>query len=264
MMDATPLRALLSLLAGVVTGVLSAAFGIGGAVISTPAIRLLGVSALFAVGTTLPAIIPSAASGALRYARQSLVHWRVVAWTGSAGVVAAVGGSLLTRVVPGEGHWLMIATAAILAYSSWRMARGAGADEEERREAAGAGRDRPPVLVAVGAVAGLLSGLLGVGGGAVMVPGFTEVARLPLKAAIATSLVCVGLLAVPGTVTHWALGGIDWLTAGLLSLGVVPGARLGAVLAIRARDRRLRLAVAGSLAVVAVIYGVGEAIALIR
>ncbi len=97
-----------------------------------------------------------------------------------------------------------------------------------------------------------------------MVPGFSELARIPLKTAIACSLVCVGVLAVPATLTHWSLGDIDWRTAGLLSIGVVPGARLGAALAIRARTGRLRLAVAAFLGLVAVVYGVGEALAFSR
>jgi len=96
MMDADALHALLTVLAGVVTGVLSASLGIGGAMVSTPAIRLLGVSAAFAVATTLPAILPSAVSGTLRYTRERLVRWDVVAWTAPPGVVAAVAGSQLS------------------------------------------------------------------------------------------------------------------------------------------------------------------------
>ena len=57
------LRDALTLVLGVMTGVLSAAFGVGGAVLSTPGVRLLGASALVAVGTTLPSILPSAAAG---------------------------------------------------------------------------------------------------------------------------------------------------------------------------------------------------------
>ena len=52
---------------------MSASFGVGGAVISTPAIRVLGASAFVAVGTTLPSILPSAASGTARYVREHLV-----------------------------------------------------------------------------------------------------------------------------------------------------------------------------------------------
>ena len=261
-MELTPLHSLLTLAAGVVTGVLSGAFGIGGAAVSTPALRALGVSAALAVGTTLPSIIPSAAAGTVRYARESLVWWRVVARTAPSGVAAAVAGAHLSRHVPGEGHWLMIATALVLAYTSWRMARTASSDDAGTDSSARPPRARPGFLLAVGTAAGLLSGLLGIGGGTVMVPAFSQLVRLPLKVAIASSLVCVGALAVPATLTHWSLGGIDWAAAGLLSLGVVPGARLGARLAIRAGDRRLRLAVAALLGTVAAVYGVGEALAL--
>ena len=62
-MDPSPLRDVLTTVVGVGTGVLSGLFGVGGAVISTPGIRALGASAALAVGTTLPSIIPGAASG---------------------------------------------------------------------------------------------------------------------------------------------------------------------------------------------------------
>jgi uncharacterized membrane protein YfcA len=262
-MDPSLLRDALTLAAGVVTGILSAAFGVGGAVISTPAIRALGAPAALAVGTTLPSILPSAVTGTLRYAREGLIEWRVVRLTAPVGVAAAVGGSLLSKVVPGEGHWLMVLTAALLGFTAFRMARqedqlAPGHPELPERN------DGPAVLVGVGALAGLLSGLLGVGGGIVMVPGFTEIARIPLKPAIATSLACVGIFAIPGTVTHAALGDIDWRFATLLAVGVVPGARLGAHLAIQATNRRLRIAVAAFLGVVSVLYAGGELISLAR
>src|SRR5688572_32385093 len=125
MMDSSSLHAVLTVAVGLVTGVLSAAFGVGGAVVSTPAIRLLGVSAAFAVGTTLPSILPSAATGTWRYTREQLVRWRVVGWTTPAGIAAAVAGSFLSQEVPGDGHWLMILTAGLLGFTAWRMARAA-------------------------------------------------------------------------------------------------------------------------------------------
>jgi uncharacterized membrane protein YfcA len=97
-----------------------------------------------------------------------------------------------------------------------------------------------------------------------MVPGFNQFVGLRLKETIATSLVCVGILAVPGTVTHALLGDIDWRFALLLAVGVVPGARFGAVAAIRADRQRLRLVVALFLGAVAVAYAVGEISALAR
>ena len=90
-------------------------------------------------------------------------------------------------------------------------------------------------FVAIGLAAGLLSGLLGIGGGVLMVPAFTHFAHLSLKRAIATSLVCVGAFAVPGTITHALAGHVDWRVAAALIVGVIPGARVGAHLAIARR-----------------------------
>ena len=265
-MDPGPVRDALTLLVGIGTGVLSAAFGVGGAVVSTPALRALGLPALLAVGTTLPSILPSAVSGTARYMREGLVDWRVVKWTAPAGVVSAVGGSLLSRVIPGEGHVLMIMTALLLGFTAYRMAKTPKESGPAETAAPSGpppkGKDTPPVLAGVGVAAGLLSGLLGIGGGVIMVPGFTELAGIPLKTAIATSLACVGLFAIPGTITHALLGGIDWRFALLVAIGVIPGARLGAAAAIKATDTRLRLAVAGFLGIVAVLYLAGEVLAL--
>ncbi|MDQ1436713.1 MAG: uncharacterized protein QOK43_342 [Acidimicrobiaceae bacterium] len=254
-------RDALTLIAGLATGALSGAFGVGGAVVSTPAIRALGASAIVAVGTTLPSILPSAVMGTTRYAKAGLIRWRVVTWTAPAGLLSAVGGSLLSRVIPGHGHWLMIATAGLLGFTAVRMRR----PRDTTHEATDNQFDiRPPVLIGVGAVAGLMSGLLGIGGGTVMVPGFTEVAGMPLKSAIATSLACVGIFAVPSTVTHALMGDIDWRFAAVLTVAVVPGARIGAAAAIRATDRRMRLAVAAFLGAVSLLYAAGEVLALAR
>ena len=292
-MDAGPLRDLLTACAGVFTGALSGAFGVGGAVISTPAIRALGVPASLAVGTTLPSILPSAVAGALRYRREGLIDRQAVLLTVPVGLVAAVAGAVVSEVVPGEGHLLMLLTSVLLAVTSIRMARhepapagshgpprvGGPSDGEaeagpmvpvpaETGDPAPAaphhGRGRAPAFAAVGAAAGLLSGLLGVGGGIVMVPGFTQVAGLSIKSAIATSLVCVAALALPGTVTHAVLGNIDWRAAAFLTLTVIPGSRLGVAATLKASDRALRTAVAGLLGVVAVLYAGGELASLLR
>jgi uncharacterized membrane protein YfcA len=187
----------------------------------------------------------------------------VVAWVAPTGAVAAVGGSLLSHVVPGNGHWLMILTAALLAVTAYRM----GTNESAAETASASAAQTGPALstlhaVGIGLASGLLSGLLGVGGGIVMVPGFSEVLKLPTKVAIGTSLACVGLLAIPGTITHALLHDIDWRFAAFLAVGVIPGARLGSALAIRSTDRRLRLSVALFLGAIAFIYGIGEIAAL--
>lgn len=263
-MDPGPLRDVLTVIVGIGTGVLSASFGVGGAVVSTPAIRALGVPALLAVGTTLPSIFPSAITGTARYVREELILWRVVAITAPAGIVAAVVGSSLADDVPGDGHLLMILTAVLLAYTALRMAKKPKqvGPAETVAPVRPAGESKPVTLVVVGIAAGLMSGLLGIGGGVVMVPGFTELGKLPLKTAIATSLACVAIFAIPSTITHALNDNIDWRIALFLTIGVIPGARLGAAAAVKASDEGLRKTVAVFLGLIAAIYFVGELLAL--
>jgi hypothetical protein len=96
-----------------------------------------------------------------------------------------------------------------------------------------------------------------------MVPLLTLTIGMPLKRALGTSLVVIAALVVPGTIVHWALGHIEWAIFGVLTLGVMPGARLGARLALGARERTLRRAVGAFLLAVAVLYGVDELVTLL-
>jgi uncharacterized protein len=270
-MSPGPLRDLLTLLLGLGTGILSALFGIGGAIVSNPGLRALGAAPLVAVGTTLPSILPGAISGTLRYRREDLIDWRLIAPAAAAGLLAVVGGSFLSHAIPGGGHLLLLLIAILLAFTAWRTAAAPATSpaEEAPNRAADNGEPASPtprrrwVAAGIGLVAGLLSGLLGIGGGVIMVPAYTELLGLSLKSAIATSLVCVGIFGVPATITHAFLGDIDWRLAVLLTIGVIPGARIGASLTIRTAERRLRLAVGVFLALVAVVYFVTETRALL-
>jgi Sulfite exporter TauE/SafE len=116
------LRDVLALLLGFLTGVLSALFGIGGAILSNPGLRALGAAPLVAVGTTLPSILPGAISGTLRYRREGLIDWHLIAPAAAAGLLAVVGGSLLSHAVPGQGHLLLLLIAVLLALTAWRTA----------------------------------------------------------------------------------------------------------------------------------------------
>jgi uncharacterized membrane protein YfcA len=108
-----------------------------------------------------------------------------------------------------------------------------------------------------------LSGLLGIGGGVIMVPAFSQIAKIPVKASIATSLVCVGLFAIPGTITHAYKGEVDWRVAALLVVGAIPGAQIGARLTIRAADMRVRRTVGIFLGVTAILYFIEELASLL-
>jgi uncharacterized membrane protein YfcA len=107
----------------------------------------------------------------------------------------------------------------------------------------------------VGAAAGFLAGLLGVGGGVVMMPVFTSILRIPVKVAVASSLVAVAIFSVPALVSHAVQGNIDWPVALLLTLGTVPGASVGSRITVASSDQAVRLWLGIFFIAVAVLYG---------
>jgi uncharacterized membrane protein YfcA len=225
----------------------------------TPAVQvLLGASPIVALATPLPAIFPTAITGAWTYRQGGQLDERAAAWIVGPGIVGAVAGAALTDVV--ETHLLLIVTAILLAREAVGILRGA-----RRREAAGEPSSGTPLqLAGIGLGAGFVSGLLGVGGGIIMVPLLVGILRMPLKRALGTSLLAIVALVIPGTIVHAALGHIDWGIFAALSVGAVPGARIGARLALGTRERTLRLLVGSFLLVVALAYGAVEVVHLVR
>jgi uncharacterized membrane protein YfcA len=245
------LRALVSAVIGFGSGVASGAFGIGGALLSTPGIRwFLNAPPLIAVGTTLPVIIPTAITGVWTYIREDLVEVRTAVTMASAGVVFAVLGAITTQFVPGEA--LLVATAVLIFFLAIRMIPKQAAEHPARWQR------KLSTLLLVGAASGFVSGLLGVGGGVIVVPVLTVLLRFPVKTALGTSLAVVAAQAIPGTITHALLGHIDWGIAAGLIIGVVPGARIGSSLAIKTTDARLRVVVGVAMAVLALGFGASE------
>lgn len=269
---------LLTVALGVVAGAMSGAFSMGGGTLQKPGIRLLGGTAFEAIGTTVPVLIPTTLSAAHRYTRAGLVNFPVARWVVPAGLVGTVLGAVSSRLVPGEGHLLQVATALLLGYAAVRMIVPARPGVAEAAVDPGTGPSlrggtRPgrttgtaasgPRLVILGIVAGASGGLLGIGGGVVLVPALHRIARLPSKNAIATSILAVGFFAVPNTITHGLLGNIHWRLALLLAMGVVPGAWLGANVVVKAKNRTVTRATGLVLLLVAGLYGATEILTLI-
>jgi uncharacterized protein len=266
--------ALVTLGVGLVSGLFSGAFGIGGGVVTTPAIRLLlGASALVAVGTPLPVIIPSALTGALSYWRRGSLDARAALVCGLAGSASAIAGALATRAV--GGTTVLLLTALLIGYTAidmilqvFRPPRlGLEASEERDAFAPEDGSATPLIsppapavwkLVIIGLITGSYSGLMGLGGGFVLVPLLTRWIHFDIKRAIGTSLAAIAILAVPGTVMHSVLGNVDWRMAAGLIVGVVPGAWLGSRIALGASDRAVRIAFAVVLLLVGGVLGGSE------
>ena len=285
----TLLGALPAVAVGVVSGLLSGMFGIGGGIITTPAIRvMLGYPALVAVGTPLLVIVPTTLTGAWSYHRSALADIRAGLLIGAFGVPTAVLGALATRWVGGTVVLLLTAVlifyvAGDMLWHAWRsrddepvLAREEGEEPvlvtDDPADASGASdaASAPPkatgprTWVLLGLLTGAYSGFLGLGGGFVLVPLLQRWTGMPIKRAIGTSLVAIALLAIPGVATHWALGHIDpWLALALL-VGSVPAALVGARITRASKERTVRIGFAVLLLGVGLWLAIAEIGALVR
>jgi hypothetical protein len=249
---------LIAVAVGFVSGVLSGLFGVGGGIVMTPGFDwFLPVRPIVALETPLPVILPTSATGAYTYRRRGEIDTRAAAWMAPAGFAGAIVGALGTELV--DTRLLLLATAGLLAYQSIGIFQGG------RRARTDATRSATPGnLLAIGLIAGLVSGLLGIGGGIVMVPLLAGWLGMPLKRVLGTSLLTIPALAIPGTVVHAVLGNIDWVLVVFATIGAVPGARIGAGIALGTAERTLRMIVGGFMLLVAAGYGFAQTTELLR
>lgn len=111
---------------------------------------------------------------------------------------------------------------------------------------------------AIGLVAGLASGYVGVGGGFIMVPLMLSIIGIPMRKASGTSLIAVMILAIPGVIEQAILGNINYLAGIAVVIGTIPGAVVGARLVTKVPERTLRFAFGCFLIVAAVMLALNE------
>ena len=113
--------------------------------------------------------------------------------------------------------------------------------------------------VAIGLIAGLASGYVGVGGGFIMVPLMLSIIGIPMRKASGTSLIAVMILAIPGVIEQGIIGNINYLAGIAIVIGTIPGAVIGAKLVTKVPERTLRLLFGCFLIVAAVMLVLNEA-----
>jgi uncharacterized membrane protein YfcA len=254
----------LPVLLGAVVGLILAMSGAGGGIIAVPLLVFgLGLPMQQAAPIGLLAVGLAAGLGALMGLRQSILRYRAAGLIGLAGILMAPVGVWLAQRLPNTP--LMLAFATVLAWTGMVTLRRtlAGAESPDQRPRAcrldpAEGRflwNLPcaRVLAATGCLSGLLSGLLGVGGGFVIVPALGRHSDLPQRSIMATSLGVIALVAVGGMGAAAAHGSLAWATAMPFGGGAVAGLLAGQGLAARLAGRRLQQSFALVSLVVAVL-----------
>ncbi len=255
----------------IVAGLLGALVGVGGGIIVVPALTLLlGVDVKYAVGASLVSIIATSSGAAAAYVRERMTNMRVGMLLELGTTAGAICGAWLASAV--SSQWLQIIFGVILALTGTEMLRkrhsaarvppdrladrlrlhGAYYDQAEGREVAYRVTRTVPALGLM-LVAGVLSGLLGIGSGILKVPAMDLAMGLPIKVSTATSNFMIGVTAAAGAGVWFARGQIDPFIAGPVAAGVLIGALAGSRIMGRTQNRTIRLAF-----VVVLLYAAGQ------
>jgi uncharacterized protein len=212
----------LALLIGLSLGLL----GGGGSILTVPVLHyVLGYPVKEAIPMSLVVVGLTSAFGAISHGRNGTVHWRGALAFGPPAIVGAVLGAELGLHVDAKVQLTVFALVMLTAAIS--MMRGGAETDQSRPRNDGR---RLPFITLVGALVGVLTGLVGVGGGFLYVPALTLLGGLTMKEAIGTSLVLIVLGCSAGLVRYAGHLDLAWsalaLFTGIAFLGVAAGSRL--------------------------------------
>lgn len=222
---------------GIVAGVASGMFGIGGGTIIVPVLIFLGMTQTEANGTSLAALLlPVGIFAVLSYSRNGLLIWRVSLII-ALGLLA--GGYLGAELAQAMNPTLLLGLYGVfLLYTGWRMADPIrwfrqGTQSPEDAQDLKEPNTNLLAITAVGLAAGVASGLFGIGGGAIIVPLLVLLLDFGQKSAVGTSL---GALLLPvglgGALSYYQSGNLELAAAVPLALGLLAGAFFGAQITI--------------------------------
>jgi len=242
-------------------GALGALLGLGGGVILVPVLTLLlGVDIRYAIGASIVSVIATSSGAAAAYVRDGITNTRLgmfleIGTTTGALTGALVGGWLSGRV-------LYVIFAVILAYFAFVMFRKRHEEQPAHSQddcmarrlhlegsyfdpALGRTVAYQPVNALPGLglhyIAGLVSGLLGIGSGALKVPAMDIAMKLPIKVSSATSNFMIGVTAAASAGLYFSRGQINPILAAPVAVGVLGGAVVGARVMKRTPGRVIRL-----------------------
>ena len=278
----TPQFLLYILLIALSSGFMGALLGLGGGVIMVPLlVFLLDVPIHIAAGASIVAVVATSSASASVYVRDEITNMRLGMFLELATTLGAVTGASLMAVTSESvlkslfGLSLLYASVVMGMQMrkndrSWekkpddwlaaRLRLGGSYYDEARGETLEYGVDRTLPTFGVSYIAGILSGLLGIGGGGVKVPAMNVISSVPMKVAVATSNFMIGVTASASALVYIRHGFCDAFIAAPVVLGTLVGSYLGAKMTRRLRGvmlKRVFVAVLTVLGLRMIVSGVG-------
>lgn len=229
------MQELLSVLSGSVVGFSLGLIGGGGSILAVPLLLyVVGVpSAHVAIGTSALAVAVNAFANLISHSRAGNVKWPCAAVFAASGVLGALAGSSLGKAVDGNKLMLLFAAIMVVVGISMLRRRDQAGDPDVRIDKAIAVR-----LVGIGLLTGFVSGVFGIGGGFLVVPGLMMGSGMPILFAVGSSLFSVGAFGLTTAANYAVSGLIDWQLAGLFVVGGVGGGLAGIAAASRIAARK--------------------------
>ncbi|MDD3853679.1 MAG: sulfite exporter TauE/SafE family protein [Syntrophomonadaceae bacterium] len=223
------LEHIISLLVGILAGGLGSILGVGGGVVMLPVSEhLLGLNTSMAVGTTLFAVMFTAMTGALAHYSQGNVQIKNALMLAAGGLLGVISGSyVFNRYLSQNTLWLSMLLGFLFLIMTYRMGREALANEKS--DLAG----QPSkysflILILVGIIIGLITGIAGLGGGFLMVPAMIWLTGATPFQAVGTTLLAMFPIAAVGAFTKLSQGYVDLPVALLMGTGTIVGTQIGA------------------------------------
>lgn len=206
----------------VFVGISLGLLGGGGSILTVPLLAYVaGMDAKQAIATSLLVVGTTSLVGAFSHARAGRVQWRTALLFGATAMLGAYGGGHLAAFIPGTV--LLIAFAVMMVATAIAMLRG------RRNTTAGAAKALPLAkIAAVGLGVGLVTGLIGAGGGFLLVPALVLLGGLPMPIAVGTSLVIIAMNSFAGFAGYLSTVAINWQLAAMVIAAAVAGALIGA------------------------------------
>ncbi|MEC7762934.1 MAG: sulfite exporter TauE/SafE family protein [Pseudomonadota bacterium] len=254
---------------GGLVGVLSGMFGVGGGFLMTPLLFMIGIPPAVAVATGTNQIVASSVSGVLAHLRRKTVDLKMGTVLLSGGLVGAAAGVQLFAYLRSIGQVDLLVTLSYVVFlgiiGTLMLIESVGALLRSRRMAAPKRKKHnwvhnlpikakfrtsglyisviPPVLVGFGV--GVLSAIMGVGGGFIMVPAMIYILGMPTKVVVGTSLFQIIFVAAFTTLMHaYENHTVDIGLAVLLIIGGVIGAQVGTRIGLRIKAEQTRILLA--------------------
>ena len=272
---------------GAVTGILSGLFGVGGGFLTTPLLIFYGIPPTVAAASASTQVTGASVSGVFAHSRRGGVDYRMGAVTVGGGIFGAIIGAVLFRLLQAIGqidivinilYVVMLGAIGTLmlqeALTTIRAKEGVKKQARKRRHhpvvAALPMRWRfyrsglyisPLAPFILGFIVGILTMLMGVGGGFLLVPAMLYILGMSGNVVVGTSLFQILFVTMATTMMHaLTTQAVDIVLAGLLLLGSVMGAQFGTQIAMKAKPEILRFVLAAIVLAVALRMLVGLAI----